>query len=114
MVQIGKMEIPIDEYLQIAMRETEEFVFDLGLTPKGNIEKTTTSHYGKIKKLRLQLAWHDSKACHKRDKIRIYSLFFDLSLIPFHDHARFECVGFTGGRNTCTVRHRHLPRSWYR
>ena len=77
--------------------------------PKEDIEKTTTSHYGKMKKLRLQLAWHDSKACHKGDKIRIYSLFFDLSLIPFHDHARFECVGFTGGRNTCTVRHRHLP-----
>ena len=109
MVQIGKMKIPIDEYLQIGKRETKKFDLGLGLTPKEDIEKTTTSHYGKMKKLRLQLAWHDSKACHKGDKIRIYSLFFDLSLIPFHDHARFECLVFTGGRNTCTVRHRHLP-----
>ena len=37
MVQIGKMKIPIDEYLQIGKRETKKFVFDLGLTPKGNI-----------------------------------------------------------------------------
>ena len=108
-VQIRKMKIPIGETLQIGMRETKKFALGIGLTPKGDIEKTTTSHYGKMKKLRLQLAWHDSKACHKRDKIRIYSLFFDLSLIPFHDHARFECVGFTGGRNTCTIRHRHIP-----
>jgi len=32
------------------MWETKKFVFDLGLTPKGDIEKTTTSHYGKMKK----------------------------------------------------------------
>ena len=50
MVQIGKMKIPIDEYLQIGMRETKKFAFDLGLTSKGDIEKTTTSHYGKMKK----------------------------------------------------------------
>ena len=49
MVQIKKMKIPIGETLQIGMSETKKFVFDLGLTPKGNIEKTTTSHYGKIK-----------------------------------------------------------------
>ena len=97
MVQIKKMKIPIGEYLQIGMWETKKFAFDFGLTPKGDIEKTTTSHFGKMKKLRLQLAWHDSKACHKGDKIRIYPLFFDLSLIPFHDHARFECVGFPVG-----------------
>ena len=78
MVQIIKMKILIGETLQIGMWETKKFIFDLGLTPKEDIEKTTTSHYGKMKKLRLQLAWHDSKACHKRDKIRIYSLFFDL------------------------------------
>ena len=90
MVQIGKMKIPIDEYLQIGKRETKKFDLGLGLTPKEDLEKTKTSHYGKMKKLLLQLAWHDSKACHKGDKISIYSLFFDLSLIPFHDHARFE------------------------
>ena len=50
MVQIGKMRIPIGETLQIGMWETKKFVFDLGLTPKGDIEKTTTSHYGKMKK----------------------------------------------------------------
>ena len=50
MVKIGKMRIPIDEYLQIGMRETKKFAFELGLTPKGDIEKTTTSHYGNMKK----------------------------------------------------------------
>ena len=49
MVQIRKMKIPIDEYLQIGMWETKKFVFDLGLKPKWNIIKTTTCHYGKIK-----------------------------------------------------------------
>ena len=29
-VQIRKMKIPIDEYLQIGMRETKKFAFDLG------------------------------------------------------------------------------------
>ena len=64
MVQIKKMKIPIGETLQIGIKETKKFALGLGLTPKGDIEKTTTSHYGKMKKLRLQLAWHDSKACH--------------------------------------------------
>ena len=50
MVQIKKMKIPIGETLQIGMSETKKFAFDLGLTPKGNIEKTTTSHCGKRKK----------------------------------------------------------------
>ena len=50
MVQIKKMKIRIGETLQIGMWETKKFVFDLGLTPKGDIEKTTTSHYGKMKK----------------------------------------------------------------
>ena len=55
-VQIRKMKIPIDEYLQIGMKETKKFAVSLGLTSKGDIEKTTTSHYGKMKKIRLQLA----------------------------------------------------------
>ena len=50
MVQIKKMKISIGEYLQIGKREMKKFAFDLGLTPKGDIEKTTTSHYGKMKK----------------------------------------------------------------
>jgi len=41
MVQIRKMKIPIGEYLQIGMSETKKFVLSLGLTPKGDIEKTT-------------------------------------------------------------------------
>ena len=44
------MKIPIGETLQIGMRETKKFVLGIGLTPKGDIEKTTTSHYGKMKK----------------------------------------------------------------
>jgi hypothetical protein len=44
------MKIPIEETLQIGKRETKKFAFDLGLTPKRGIEKTTTSHYGKMKK----------------------------------------------------------------
>jgi hypothetical protein len=40
MVQIKKMKIPIGETLQIGKRETKKFALGLGLTPKGDIEKT--------------------------------------------------------------------------